>query len=205
MQPDSTQPPSVRAVQRLSTELIDLTARCWQHLRACTAVAQELAKDPFTSELKSQAATAELLIVLLHACDRIAASAFQVALPVHAAAILRNSFMAALVRTTISAFVRTVCAQKDTQEYADTQADLLHLYNTRATQYGFFLLGAANAAGGQEPLLTFAGIRLAEALECAENAEVITHGVDTVAHSLTALREELPLKDTLAQLIASGQ
>lgn len=205
MKPDSTQAPTVRAVQRLGTEIIGLAARCWQNLGTCTAVAQELAKDPFTSELKSQAATAEFLIILLHACDRIAAAAFQVALPAQAAAVLRNSFMAALVGTTISAFVRTACAGEDAEEFADTQADLLHLYNTRATQYGFFPLGVASTAGGHEPLLTLAGIRLAEALECAENPEVITHGVDTVAHSLTALRQELPLKDTLGQLIAGGQ
>ncbi|MEW6301017.1 MAG: hypothetical protein AB1671_25335 [Thermodesulfobacteriota bacterium] len=202
MKPDSTQPPVARAVHQLGTEIIGLAARSWQRLHACTAVAQELAKDPFTQELKSQAATAEFLIILLHACDRIAAAAFQAALPAHAAPVVRNSLMAALVGATIPAFVRAACAEEDAEELADMQADLLHLYNTRATQYGFFPLGAA---GGHEPLLTLAGIRLAEALECAENPEVITHGVETVVDSLTALRQELPLKDTLGQLIAGGQ
>lgn len=205
MKPDPTQSPAVQAVQRLGSALLDLVARAWQRLHACTAVAQELAKDPFTSALKSQAATAELLIILLHACDRIAAAAFQVALPAHAAQLLRNSFMAALVGTTIPTFARSMGAEEGAEALADTQADLLHLYNTRATQYGFFSLGTASTAGGHEPLLTLAGIRLAEALECAENPEVITHGVETVAHSLTALREELPLKDTLGQLIATRQ
>jgi hypothetical protein len=192
-----------QAVQSLSSKLVDLARRSWLSLHASTEVAQELAKDPFTSEVKSQAATAEFLILLLHACDRIAAAAFHIALSSQAAPVLRNSFMAALVGVTLPAFARTVgSAEEDLEE---TQADLLHLYNTRVTQYGFFPLGSANTPNGNEPLVTLAGIRLAEALECPENPEVITHGVEAVMGSLVALRQELSLKETLGQLIAGLQ
>jgi hypothetical protein len=194
-----------QAVQSLSSKLIDLARRSWLSLHASTEVAQELAKDPFTSEVKSQAATAEFLILLLHACDRIAAAAFHTALSSQAAPVLRNSFMAALVGVTLPAFARTVSSAEEVEDLKETQADLLHLYNTRVTQYGFFPLGSANTPNGNEPLVTLAGIRLAEALECPENPEVITHGVEAVMRSLAALRQDLPLKETLGQLIAGLQ
>ena len=205
MKPADTQEHLSQVVQHLSSKLIDLAMRSWLSLHASTEVAQELAKDPFTSELKSQAATAEFLILLLHACDRIAAAAFHTALPSQAAPVLRNAFMAALVGVTLPAFARTACSAEEVEEVEETQADLLHLYNTRVTQYGFFPLGSAKPSEGNEPLVTLVGIRLAEALECPENPEVITHGVEAVMRSLAALRQELPLKETLGQLIAGLQ
>jgi hypothetical protein len=80
----------------------------------------------------------------------------------------------------------------------------LHLYNTRATQYGFFPIGSTNTQDN-EALFKLAGIRLAEALECAENADIISRGVEVVMASLTALRERLPLKETFGKLIAEIQ
>lgn len=201
MRPNDTQERIVQAVRHLSSQLIDLATRSWQNLKSCTEVAQELAKDPFTSDLKAQAAIAEFLIILLHACDRIAAVALNAALPPQAAPVLRNSFMAALVGVTVPAFAHRACPEEEAEEREETQADLLHLYNTRAIQYGFFPLGSTSASSGDEPLFTLAGIRLAEAIECPENPEVITHGVEAVIGSLSALRQELPLKETLGQLI----
>jgi hypothetical protein len=81
---------------------------------------------------------------------------------------------------------------------------LLHLYNARATQYGFFVLGSNNTAENGS-LFTLAGIRLAEAIECPENAEVITHGVEVIVSSLVALREKLPLKELIGEMVAGMQ
>ncbi|HKA54436.1 MAG TPA: hypothetical protein VKJ47_12325, partial [Candidatus Binatia bacterium] len=61
-----------RLVQDLSTQLLSLAGSFWQVLKEYPEVTQEVAKDPFTSEVKADAATAELLILLLHACDRVA-------------------------------------------------------------------------------------------------------------------------------------
>jgi hypothetical protein len=168
------------------------------------AVTQQVAKDPFTSDMKVQSTTAELLILLLHACDRVASATFSTALPAQVASGLRNSFMTRLVSAVIPAFARAACPEEDPDEQEETQADLLHLYNARAIQYGFFTLGGANASD-QDALFKLAGIRLAEALECPDSAEIITHGVEVVMASLAALREQLPLKETIAELIAGVQ
>jgi len=194
-----------QAVQRLSSLLLSLAASCWQTLQDSTEIAQEVAKDPFTSEVKVQAATAELLLVLLHVCDRVASAAFSVALPAQPASVLRNAFMTALVGVTVPAFARLACPEEDLEEQQETQADLLHLYNVRATQYGFFALGSTDTPDGNEPLCKLAGIRLAEALECPDSAEVVTQGVKVIVASLAALREQLPLQETIRQLIAGVQ
>lgn len=191
-------------VQELSTKLLSLAASSWQMLQERPEVTQEVAKDPFTREVKADAAIAELLILLLHACDRVASATFSVALPVQAASVLRNSFMAGLIGSAISAFARTTCAVEEAEEQEEIQADLLHLYNTRATQYGFFPIGSAGAQDNKA-LFKLAGIRLAEALECPDNVEIISHGVEVVMTSLAALREQFPLKETFGKLIAEVQ
>src|SRR2546425_12613992 len=127
-----------QAAQQLSSLLLGWAASCWQTLQDCTEIAQEVAKDPFTSEVKAQAATAELLLVLLHVCDRVASAAFSVALPAQPASVLRNAFMTALVGVTVPAFARLACPEEDPEEQQETQADLLHLYHVRSTQYGCF-------------------------------------------------------------------
>jgi len=192
-------------MQDLSTKLLALATSSWETLRQTTAVTQEVAKDPFTGEAKAQAATVELLLFLLHVCDRIASAAFSVTLPAQAAATLRTSFMSAIVSVAIPAFVRSAGAEEEDEEWEEAEADFLHLYNTRATQYGFFPLGKEKSPQVEEPLFTLVGIRLAEALECPDNAEIISHGVDVVLHSLAALRTQLPLKETIGQLIAGVQ
>ena len=194
-----------RLVQDLSTQLLSLAGSFWQTLKEYPEVTQEVAKDPFTSEVKVQAATAELLIVLLHVCDRVASAAFSVALPAQPASVLRNAFMTALVGVTVPAFAHLACPEEDLEEQQETQADLLHLYNVRATQYGFFGLGSTDTPDGNEPLCKLAGIRLAEALECPDSAEVVTQGVKVIVASLTALREQLPLQETIRQLVAGVQ
>jgi hypothetical protein len=192
-------------MQDLSTKLLALAAASWETLRQTTAVTQEVAKDPFTGEAKAQAVTAELLLFLLHVCDRIASAAFSVTVPAHAAATLRTSFMSAIVGVAIPAFVRSVSAEEEDEEREEAEADFLHLYNTRATQYGFFPLGKEKTSAEEEPLFVLVGIRLAEALDCPDNAEIIGQGVDVVVHSLAALRTQLPLKETIGQLIAGAQ
>ncbi len=191
-------------VQDLSVKLLGLAASFWQTLKERPEVTQTIAGDPFTSEVKAAAATAELLILLLHACDRVASTTFAVALPARAASVLRNSFMARLVGSAVSTFARTACLDDDAEEQEEAQADLLHLYNTRTLQYGFFPLGSTNTAEN-EALFKLAGIRLAEALECPDNAEIISRGVEVVMASLVALREQLPLQETFGQLIAAVQ
>jgi hypothetical protein len=191
-------------VQELSTKLLSLATSFWQILKDRPEVAQEIAKDPFTGEIKGDAAAAELLLLLLHACDRVASATFTVALPAQAATILRNTFMAALVGTTVAEFVRATCPEEDAEEQEETRADLVHLYNMRATQYGFFSLGNAKTADS-DALFTVAGIRLAEALECPDNADIITHGVETVVESLLALRQQIPLQENFGRLIAGMQ
>src|SRR6266849_4908370 len=193
-----------QSVQNLSAKLLDLAASSWRMLKERPEVTQAIARDPFTSEVKADAATAELLILLLHACDRVAAATFVAALPTQAASGLRNSFMAGLVGSAVSTFVRTACPDEDAEEQEETQADLLHLYNTRALQYGFFPLGSADTAEN-EALFKLAGIRLAEALECPDNAEVISRGVEIVMTSLVTLRAQLLLPETFGQLIAAVQ
>jgi len=191
-------------VEDLSAQLLSLVGSFWQILKEYPEVTQEVAKDPFISEVKADAATVELLILLLHACDRVASATFTVALPRQAAPVLRSTFMAGLVGSAIASFVRTTCAAEEAEEQEEVRADLLHLYNTRATQYGFFPIGSTNTQDN-EALFKLAGIRLAEALECAENADIISRGVEVVMASLTALRERLPLKETFGKLIAEIQ
>jgi hypothetical protein len=194
-----------REMQNFSSKLLTLANSAWQTLKQQSEVTQEIAKDPFTGPVKEQAATAELLIVLLHVCDRIASAAFSATVPEQTASGLRQSFMAALVGTTVPAFVRTACPDETEDEQEETQADLLHLYNTRALQYGFFPLGNNQAPQESEPLFTLAGIRIAEALECPENAEVIVHGMEVVIETLATLRTKLPLKETIGRIIAGAR
>lgn len=204
MKPTDVQNRIELVVQNLSEKFLGLAATTWKSLRMRPEVAQEIAKDPFTGEIKGDAAAAELLLLLLHACDRVASATFTVALPEQSATVLRNAFMAALVGATVAEFVHVTCPEEDAEEQAETQADLVHLYNTRATQYGFFSLGNAKASDG-EALFTLAGIRLAEALECPDNAEIITHGVEVVVDSLVALRQQIPLQEAFGRLIAGMQ
>ena len=189
-----------QSVHILGGKLLELCGVSWQILKEHPGVIQEVAKDPFTSDAKAQAAMAELLLFLLHACDRISTGAFNAALPAHVAGVMRNAFMGGLVGVTLPAFVRQACPEDDSDELEETQADLLHLYNARATQYGFFALGGTAAAEHGE-LFKLAGIRIAEALECPDNAAIITHGVEVVISSLVTLREQLPLKTTIGELM----
>jgi hypothetical protein len=164
-------------------------------------VTQEVAKDPFTSDAKAQSTTAELLIFLLHACDRVATATFTTTLPAEVAGVLRNAFMGGIVGVTLPAFVSQACPEDEKDELEETQADLLHLYNTRATQYSFFSLAGMNAAE-QDGLFKLAGIRIAEALECPDNVAVISQGVEIIMSSLVTLREQLPLKATIGEMMA---
>lgn len=204
MQPAKDQSRTAQAIHQLGAQLLDLATRSWRTLKQHLEVTQELAKDPFTSEAKTQAATAELLIALLHACDRVSTTTFSSTLPEQTSGILRNAFMGGLVGVALPAFVRQACPDDDVDELEETQADLLQLYNARATQYGFFALGSANTAE-QDGLFKLAGIRVAEALECPENAEVITHGIEVVMSSLVILREQLSLKATIGELLAAAR
>ncbi len=189
-------------MQELSSKLLTLANTAWQTLRKSTEVTRELAKDPFTEPAKHQAAIAELLIILLHSCDRIASAAFQATVSEQAATDLHSAFMTALVGATVPAFVQAACPDEDEDEQEETQADLLHLYNARAIQYGFFPLNSGKADQEHEPLLTLAGIRVAEACECSENAEVILHGIEVVISTLATLRTKLPLKEAIGKMIA---
>jgi hypothetical protein len=201
MQAQKAQSRVAQAVHTFSGQLLGLADRSWQAVKAHSPVTQEVAKDPFTSDAKTQSATAELLIFLLHVCDRISTAAFTAALSEQAAEVLRNAFMGGVVGVTLPTFVRNACPDDDSDELEETQADLLHLYNARATQYGFFSLGGTNAVE-QDGLFKLAGIRLAEALDCPDNAEVIVHGVEIIISSVVAVREQLPLKATIGELLA---
>jgi hypothetical protein len=201
MQTPKEQSRVAQVVAKLSEQLLGLAERSWKTLKEYTDITQELAKDPFTSDAKTQSATAELLIFLLHVCDRVSTATFLATLPADTAEVLRNAFMGGTVGLTLPAFVRKACPEDDEDELEETQADLLHLYNARATQYGFFSLGGTNTAEN-DSLFTVAAIRLAEALDCPDNAEVISHGVEVIVSSLETLREKLPLKAALGELIA---
>jgi hypothetical protein len=192
---------TAQAVQKLGTKLLDLASLSWRMLKEHQTVMQEVAKDPFTSEAKAKSATAELLIFLVHACDRVSTSTFNTTLSAQTASVLRNAFMGGIVGVTLPAFVRYACPDDNADELAETQADLLHLYNARTTQYGFFSLGSPNATDN-DSLFKLAAIRLAEALDCPDNADVIMHGVEVIVSSLVALREQLPLKETIGELLA---
>jgi hypothetical protein len=188
-------------VQTLGRKLLELAHASWQTFKEHSAVTQEVAKDPFTSDAKAQATTAELLIFLLHACDRVATATFTTTLPTEVSGVLRNAFMGGIVGVTLPAFVRQACPEDEKDELEETQADLLHLYNARATQYSFFSLGGMTATE-QDGLFKLAGIRIAEALECPDNVEVISQGVETIMSSLVTLREQLPLKAAIGEMMA---
>jgi hypothetical protein len=192
-------------LQELSTKVLDLATASWNAFKRSPEVTQEIAKDPFTGPIKEQSGIAEFLLLSLHVCDRIASAAFSATVPEQAAATLRQSFMSALVGATVPAFVRAACPDEDEEEQEETQADLLHLYNARAIQYGFFTLGGAKTSQESDPLFTLAGIRVAEALEAADNADVIAHGMEVVMDSLSTLREKLPLKGTIGRMIAGAR
>lgn len=145
---------AAQSVQTLGGKLLELTHASWGTLQAHAPIMQEIAKDPFTSDAKSQAAMAELLIFLLHACDRVATVTFNATLPVEVVGVMRNAFMGGLVGVTLPAFVRQACPEDETDELEETQADLLHLYNARTTQYGFF------CSEGRKPLSLTVSLRL---------------------------------------------
>lgn len=195
---------AAQSVQILGGKLLELAHASWQTLQAPPEVTQEVAKDPFTSDAKAQAVMAELLIFLLHACDRVATATFTTTLSAEVAGVMRNAFMGSIVGVTLPSFVRQACPDDGTDELEETQADLLHLYNARAIQYGFFSLSGANATE-HDGLFIFAGIRLAEALECPDNVAVISHGMETIISSLVTLREQLPLKTAIGEMITGTQ
>ena len=190
-------------MQDLSIQLLPLATASWQQLKKNTEIMQEIAKDPLSEPVKAQAATAEFLSFFLHTCDRIASAAFNATVAEDAAATLRGAFMTGLVGATIAAFMEELCEEETEEEQEATQADLLYLYNTRAMQYGFLPLGSAQASHHPEPLFTLAGIRLAEALECADNANIIIYAIEVIMTGLTTLQQQLPLKDTISRLIAT--
>lgn len=192
---------AAQSVQALGEKLLELAHASWRTLKEHPEVTQEVAKDPFTSDAKAQAATAELLIFLLHACDRVATATFTTTLPAEVAGALRHAFMGGIVGVTLPTFVRQACPEDGTDEQEETQADLLYLYNARATQYSFFVLGGANAAE-QDGVFKLAGIRIAEALECPDNVAVIAQGVEIIMSSMVTLREQLPLKATIGEMMA---
>lgn len=189
-------------LQDLSTKVLDLATASWNAFKHSPEVTQEIAKDPFTGPIKEQSGIAEFLLLLLHICDRVASAAFRATVAENAAATLRYSFMGALVGATIPAFVQAACPDEEEEEQEETQTDLLHLYNARAIQYGFFALGASQSSHESDTLLTIASIRLAEALEAAENADIIRHGVEVVIDSVETLREKLPLKRVIGRMLA---
>lgn len=192
-------------LQELSAKVLDLAAASWDAFKRSPEVTQEIAKDPFTGPIKEQSGIAELLLLSLHVCDRIASAAFRATVPEPTAVTLRHSFMGALVGATVPAFVRAACPDEEEDEQEETQTDLLHLYNARAIQYGFFTLGTVTAQQESEAFFTLAGIRLAEALEAAENADIIAHGVEVVINSMETLREKLPLKRAIGRIIAGAR
>jgi hypothetical protein len=106
-----------------------------------------------------------------------------------------------VVGVAIPAFIQLACAEQDQAGQAETQADLVHLYNTRAVQYGLFELEGQDAAE-YGALLKLGAIRVSEALECADNEAVIRHSMDTIVLSLQALTDKVPLQQTIARLLA---
>src|SRR5215471_1173082 len=149
---------TAQAVQQLGVKLLDLAALAWSKLKEHPTITQEIAEDPFTSDAKAQAAAAEFLIFLLHVCDRVSTATFSTTIPAQTASILRNALMGGLVGVTLPLFVRNACPEDEADELEETQADLLHLYNARATQYGFFALGDVSTAEN-DSLFKLAGIR----------------------------------------------
>ena len=193
------------AIQELSAQLLKLAISLRQQLSEGPEISQELRKDPFTQDAKEQTATAELLIVLLHMCDRVSSATLQAALPDQYAATVRSSFLSALVGVTIPGFLDIACPEEEEDERAETQADLAYLYDARTTQYGFFHFGAEEGVSGHDALLKIAAIRVAEALECPDNEDIIIHAITTIASGFQSLRDETALQKTVAQLIAGAQ
>lgn len=196
--------PITQTVKDLSTQIFHVATQSWQRLKDHTEVAQELLKDPFTQDMKEQAATAEFLILLLHVSDRVATTTFQTALPAEHVQTVRSTFISALVGVSVPAFVYMACPEEDETEQEETQAEVFHLYNTRATQYGLFGLGADNTPDDHEGLLKLAAIRVAEALDCSDNETIIRQSMDTILASFQALQDEVPLRRTIAQLLAGA-
>lgn len=196
--------PITQAVKDLSTQIFNVATQSWQRLKAHIEVAQELQKDPFTQEMKEQAATAEFLILLLHVSDRVATTTFQTALPAEHVQTVRSTFISALVGVSVPAFVHIACPEEDETEQEETQAEVLHLYNARAIQYGLFGLGGENMPDDHQGLLKLAAIRVAEALDCSDNETIIRQSIDTILASFHALQDEVPLRKTIAQLLAGA-
>lgn len=192
-------------IQELSAQLRKLAISLRQQLKEGSEVSQELIKDPFTQDAKEQTATAELLILLLHICDRVSSATLQAALPDQYASTVRSSFLSALVGVTIPGFIDLACPEEDEDERAETQADLLYLYDARTMQYGFFHFGGEEGAGEHDALLKIAAIRVAEALECPDNEDIIVHAIATIVSGFHTLRDSTALQKTVAQLIAGAQ
>ena len=160
--------PITQAVTDLGRRIFDLATETWQRLKDHDAVSQELLKDPFSQQAKEHTATAELLLLLLHVGDRVAATIFHKALPAEHVQTIRTTFISAVVGVAIPAFIQLACAEQDAAERAETQADLVHLYNTRAVQYGLFELNGQEVAESGA-LLKLGAIRVAEAIECPDS------------------------------------
>lgn len=193
-----------QAVTDLSRQIFDLATETWQQLKDRDAVSQELLKDPFSQEAKEHTATAELLLLLLHVSDRVAATTFHKALPAEHVETVRTTFISAVAGVAIPAFIQRACAEQDAAEQTETQADLVHLYNTRAMQYGLFdLNGQAVAESGA--LLKLGAIRVAEAIECPDSQAVISQALDAIGLSLQALTHDVPLQQTIARLLTEAR
>jgi hypothetical protein len=195
--------PITQAVTDLGRRIFDLATETWQRLKDHDAVSQELLKDPFSQQAKEHTATAELLL-LLHISDRVAATIFHKALPAEHVQTIRTTFISAVVGVAIPAFIQLACAEQDTAEQAETQADLVHLYNTRAVQYGLFELNGQEVAESGA-LLKLGAIRIAEAIECPDSEAVLHHATDATVLSLQALTHDVPLQQTIARLLAEAR
>lgn len=196
--------PITQAVTDLGRRIFDLATETWQRLKDHDAVSQELLKDPFSQQAKEHTATAELLLLLLHVSDRVAATIFHKALPAEHVQTIRTTFISAVVGVAIPAFIQLACAEQDTAERAETQADLVHLYNTRAVQYGLFELNGQEVAESGA-LLKLGAIRIAEAIGCPDSEAVLHHATDATVLSLQALTHDVPLQQTIARLLAEAR
>ena len=193
------------AIQNLSSFLVALAGDTCNRLNDHQHIEGEIGKEPFTADLKRQAVSAELLLLYLHTCDRVAQDAFSNHLDQKESETLRRSFMSALIAQGAVVFVETVYGQNrlnDEFDDKETQNDLLQLYNTRAAQYGSFPTGQSNPPKSGEPLLTLGAIRLAEALDCPDDPVVISHGLRAIQESIASLQTTPALGDTVGQVIA---
>ena len=111
--------PITQAVKDLGTQIFNVATQSWLQFKDQPELTQELLKDPFTQDMKEQAATAELLILLLHASDRLAHTTFQAALPAEHVQTVRSTFISALVGVSVPAFVHIACPEEDETEQAD--------------------------------------------------------------------------------------